>query len=77
MRQVTAVCALAIFLLSIAEPAMAAPKKGVPGRRLGGGTRWSGPRIKQAVSLRGKLSAMAFASRTRLPMEVRVKALYS
>ncbi|PSB32662.1 hypothetical protein [Stenomitos frigidus] len=75
MRQLAIVFSLFTLLLSLAAPAMA-DREGVPGRRVGGGTRWTTPRIKQHHSMQGKLSAMAFASRTRLPIALKLRALY-
>jgi hypothetical protein len=76
MRRLAISFSLFALVLSLAAPAKAA-REGVPGRRVGGGTRWTTPRIKQPPSMQGKLSAMAFASRTRLPIALRLNALYS
>ncbi len=76
MRQLAISFSLCALVLSLATPAMA-DREGVPGRRVGGGTRWTAPRTKQPPSIQGKLSAMAFASRTRLPKSLRLKAIYS
>jgi hypothetical protein len=74
MRQVTIGFSLIAMLLSLTEPA--ASKEGVPGRRVGGGTRWTNSNFKQAPSLQSKLSAMSFASRNALPMRLKLKVLY-
>ncbi len=75
MRQLTIGFSLLALILSFANPALA-DREGVPGRRVGGGTRWTSPRMKQAPSLQNKLSAMAFASRTRLPLSLKLKLIY-
>ncbi|HEY9655700.1 MAG TPA: hypothetical protein V6C50_09420 [Crinalium sp.] len=76
MRQLTACFSLLTLMLSLATTATAADREGVPGRRVGGGTRWTAPRLKPPHSMQGKISAMAFASRTGLPMSLRFKAIY-
>lgn len=75
MRQLTIGFSLLALILSFATPAEAG-REGVPGRRVGGGTRWTAPRIKQPSSMQSKLSALAFASRTRLPIALRLRVLY-
>lgn len=75
MRQLTIGFSLLALILSFASPAEAG-REGVPGRRVGGGTRWTAPRIKQPPSMRSKLSAMAFASRTHLPIALKLRVLY-
>lgn len=75
MRQLTIGFSLLALVLSLANPAKA-ERDGVPGRRVGGGTRWTAPRLKQPPSMQGKFSAMAFASRARLPMSLKLKAIY-
>ena len=75
MRQITILVSLiALFFTSI-EPAIAG-RQGVPGRRVGGGTRWTTPPLRQAASPQKKLKAMAFASRNNLPISLRLKTLY-
>lgn len=76
MRHITIVISLVIVFFASIEPAIAG-KQGVPGRRVGGGTRWTTPPLKQAASPQRKLSAIAFASRNNLPISLRFKALYS
>lgn len=70
MRLLIFTIGLSLFALvaSFADPAIS--KEGVPGRRVGGGTRWTLPQPKQPVSLQSKLSAIAFASRTHLPLKL-------
>jgi len=63
MRHFTIGISLLALLISVATPAIA--KEGVPGRRVGGGTRWTAPRSNPGATLHTKLSAMAFASRSR------------
>lgn len=75
MRQITIGVSLFALLVSAANPAMA-DREGVPGRRVGGGTRWATPRPKQVASVQGKLSAMTFASRVHLPMNLKLKIIY-
>ena len=75
MRQLAIGFSLFALVLSLAAPAKA-EREGVPGRRVGGGTRWTAPRSKQNPSIQSKLSAMAFASRTRLPISLRLNVLY-
>lgn len=74
MRQITIGVSLFALLVSSANPAMA-DREGVPGRRVGGGTRWTAPRTKQSASLHNKLSAMSFASRNHLPLALKFKAI--
>ena len=75
MRQLTIGVSLLALILSLASPAKA-ERQGVPGRRVGGGTRWTAPRIKQSPSMQSKITAMAFASRNRLPFALKLKVLY-
>lgn len=76
MRQFTVCFSLLTLILSLASSATAADREGAPGRRVGGGTRWTAPRIKQPPSMQGKISAMAFASRVGLPMSLKLRAIY-
>lgn len=75
MRQLIIGFSLFALMLSFANPAKA-EREGVPGRRVGGGTRWTAPWPKQTPSLQNKLSAMAFASRAGLPLSLKLKAIY-
>ena len=75
MRQLTIGLTLIALVAVLAEPALAA-RKGVPGRRVGGGTRWSAPRPIPTVSVQNKLGAIAFASRTNLPTSLKLKAMF-
>ncbi|MBW4472389.1 MAG: hypothetical protein KME45_18745 [Stenomitos rutilans HA7619-LM2] len=75
MRQLMIGVSLLALMLSLASPAKA-EREGVPGRRVGGGTRWTAPWPKQPPSLHTKLSAMAFASRAGLPLSLKLKAIY-
>lgn len=75
MRQFTIGFSLFALMLSFASPAKAG-RDGVPGRRVGGGTRWTAPQLKQPPSMQGKLSAMVFASRSRLPIALKLRVLY-
>ena len=74
---------LALLLLAVAPARAEEGREGVPGRRVGGGTRWGYQSYGQAVLrnqprvLSRKLSAMSLASRTRLPQELKLRALYS
>jgi hypothetical protein len=74
MRQLTISISLLALLLWSASPALAG-REGVPGRRVGGGTRWTTPRVKSSPNLQGKLSAMSFASRAKLPMSLKLKVM--
>lgn len=76
MRQITIGFSLFALVVSLGKPALA-EKEGVPGRRVGGGTRWSEPRLKPAPTMQTKLAAVTFASRCRLPKELKIKAMYS
>lgn len=76
MRQLAISISLLTVFLAFSETALA-EREGVPGRRVGGGTRWTASRYKRTVSMQAKLSAMAFASRAQLPKSLKVKALYS
>ena len=84
MRQCAIGVSLLVILLAAAAPALAEDgRDGVPGRRVGGGTRWTHQQHRQAAAfqkrpsaLQRKLSAMAFASRTYLPRELKLRVLY-
>ena len=76
-RRIATFVSLTALLLSYIAPAAAKnDPNGIPGRRTGGGTRWTVPNPKQTISLRNKLSAMTFASRNHLPMDLKLKALF-
>lgn len=75
MRYLTVGFSLLAILFSAAEPSFAG-RDGVPSRRVGGGTRWTQPKLKQSPSAHAKLSAMAFASRNKLPIAFRLKTIY-
>jgi hypothetical protein len=75
MRQLTIGFSLLAMFFSATEPSLAG-KDGVPSRRVGGGTRWTQPKLKQSPSTQSKLSAMTFASRTHLPMAFKLKVIY-
>lgn len=75
MRYLTVGFSLLAILFSTAEPSFAGGN-GVPRRRVGGGTRWTQPQLKQLPSAHSKLSAMAFASRNNLPIAFKLKAIY-
>ncbi len=71
------IVSLVAVLFSQILPATAGQsREGVPGRRSGGGTRWTAPKAKQATLLRHKFAASTFASRTQLPMNLRLKAFF-
>ena len=76
MRHITVGLSLLALIFAIAEPALAG-RDGVPGRRVGGGSRWTQPKTKASPSAHTRLQAMSFASRTRLPIALRLKAIYS
>jgi hypothetical protein len=73
---------LALLLATVAPARSEEGREGVPGRRVGGGTRWAHQQQKRAIlhnqpsSLHRKFSAMAFASRTQLPQELKLRILY-
>jgi len=73
MRQITISLSIVALLFSATEPAFAG-KDGVPGRRVGGGSRWTQP--KQSASTQTRFAAMAFASRNNLPTTLKMKAIY-
>lgn len=75
MRHLTISFSILALVIAIAEPALAG-KDGVPGRRVGGGSRWTQPRPKQTRTPQTRLNAMAFASRNHLPMALKLKAIY-
>jgi hypothetical protein len=75
MRHITIGLSILALLFSIAEPAFAG-REGVPGRRVGGGSRWTQPKVKQSVSAQTRLTAMTFASRNNLPVALKLKAIY-
>jgi len=77
MLRTTMIVSLVALLLSQILPAQAAEsREGVPKGRSGGGTRWTAPKANKVVSLRQKFAAATFASRTRLPMNLRLKAFF-
>jgi hypothetical protein len=75
MRHLTIGLSLLAIFFSAAEPSFAGGD-GVPSRRVGGGTRWTQPKLKQSPSAYSKLSAMTFASRNNLPIAFKLKAIY-
>jgi hypothetical protein len=75
MRQITIGFSILALFFSVVEPAFAG-RDGVPGRRVGGGSRWTQPRTKQSASAQTRLTAMAFASRNHLPVALKLKAIY-
>lgn len=75
MRLLTIGFSLTAVILAFSDPAVAV-KEGVPGRRVGGGTRWTAPRPRQATSLHNKLSVMSVASRAHLITCVKLEILY-
>lgn len=76
MRQITIGLSIVALLFSVVEPAFAG-RDGVPGRRVGGGSRWTQPKTKQSPTAQTRLNAMTFASRTHLPIALKLKAIYS
>jgi hypothetical protein len=76
MRQITASFSLLTLFLSLIDPASAGERQGVPGRRVGGGTRFTQPKVKQSPSRQARLAAMSFASRANLPISLKLKAIY-
>jgi hypothetical protein len=76
MRQITIGLSIVALLFSVVEPAFAG-RDGVPGRRVGGGSRWTQPKSKQSPTAHTRLTAMTFASRTHLPIALKLKAIYS
>jgi hypothetical protein len=77
MRHITIGLSIIAILLTLTEPALAS-REGVPGRRVGGGTRWghNKPTKSKVALFQGKVSALSFASRTNLPMALKLKAVY-
>ncbi len=76
MRHITIGFSLLALFVSVTEPAFAG-KDGLPGRRVGGGSRYtSQPKLKQSASAATRLTALAFASRGNLPVALRLKAIY-
>jgi hypothetical protein len=77
MRQMTIGFSLIALILFLAEPALAG-RQGVPGRRVGGGTRWSAPHsnLKSTLALQEKLGTLALSPRDKLPLSQYVKAIY-
>ena len=75
MRHITIGLSLLALIFAIAEPALAG-RDGVPGRRVGGGSRWTQPKTKPSASVQTRLQAMSFASRNNLPLALRLKAIY-
>lgn len=75
MRQLTLALSVITILISLVEPAYAG-KQGLPGRRSGGGTRVTQSRQKMMIKTSNRLHTLAFASRNRVPILLRIKALY-
>lgn len=75
MRQITIGFSLLALLIAAINPALA-EEEGVPGRRVGGGTRYTSPKIKSSPTIQNRLSAMSFASRAHLPIALKLKAMY-
>jgi acid phosphatase class B len=76
MRKITLALSLVAIFTSLAEPA-AAGKEGLPGRRSGGGTRFTQSRQKITIKTSNRLYTLTFASRNRVPMSLRIKAFCS
>jgi hypothetical protein len=76
MRRLTLAISLIAIFTSLTEPASAG-KEGLPGRRSGGGTRLTHSRQKITIKSSNRLHTMAFASRNRVPLALRIKALFS
>lgn len=65
MRLLIFTIGVSLFALVLAYAEPASSKEGLPGRRVGGGTRWTLAQPKQpTVSLQTQLSAMAVVSGT-------------
>lgn len=75
MRHITIGCSILALILTLTEPALAG-KEGVPGRRVGGGSRWTQPKLNSGRTPQTRLAALAFASRNHLPTSLKLKALY-
>lgn len=74
MRQLTIGFSILALLFAVVEPAFAG-RDGVPGRRVGGGSRWTQPKAK-SPSAHTRLTAMTFAARNNLPIALKLKAIY-
>jgi hypothetical protein len=74
MRYLTIGLSLAALFIASVSPADAG--EGLPGRRVGGGTRWTTPRLKPSNSVQNRLAALSFASRNHLPASLMFKAMY-
>lgn len=66
-----------LMMTQLSPTLVAKNREGVPGRRSGGGTRWTVTTSSTTASLRNRLAALAFASRTHLPSNLKVKALFT
>lgn len=75
MHRLTIGCSILALVLTVTEPALAG-KEGVPGRRVGGGSRWTQPRLMPSRTSQTRLTALSFAARNHLPMSLKLKALY-
>ncbi|EKQ70772.1 hypothetical protein OsccyDRAFT_1077 [Leptolyngbyaceae cyanobacterium JSC-12] len=75
IRQITVGFSILALMFSVVEPALAG-RDGVPGRRVGGGSRLTQPRMKPSPSAQTRLTALSFASRTNLPTALKLKAIY-
>lgn len=76
MRHITIGLSILALLFAVVEPAFAG-RDGVPGRRVGGGSRWTQPKSKPSPTAQTRLAAISFASRNNLPIGLRLKAIYS
>jgi len=77
MLRITMIVSLVAIVFAQMLPVKAAEsREGVPGRRSGGGTRWTAPKANKVASLRQKFAAATFASRAHLPLNLRLKAFF-
>jgi hypothetical protein len=76
MRQLTLVFSVVALVTSLSQLAQAT-KEGLPGRRTGGGTRFSQAQQQTNTKVSQRFHALAFASRTNLPTALRVRVIYS
>ncbi len=61
MRRITIFLSIIALTIALADPALAG-RKGVPGRRVGGGTRIAAPHLDQATNPKMQPNTVAFTS---------------
>ena len=77
MKWSTTLALLTVLFVSQSLPTSAQEgREGVPGRRSGGGTRWSDQYHGRSALMKMRFAATMFAVRANLPMQFRLGAFF-